>query len=318
LPDVELVAIADSQSARRKEAVKRAPRAVAFDNYQELLKVPEVEAVVVCLPPALHAEAAIASFQAGKHLYLEKPIATNLSDARAVLQAWRQAGTVGMAGFNYRFNLLYHSAKQVIQSGGLGDLVAVRTVFSSRADEVPGWKQMRKDGGGALLDLASHHIDLILFLFEEDIAEVSAKLRSQHGEGDSVILQMRLANDLLVQSFFSISAVDEDRFEVYGQNGKITFDRYAGDLTITAPAFEYGRLKLLRRQLMGLKSAVKCVIRPPGEPSFRLALGTFASASMAGRTVAPSLEDGYRSLAVIEAAEESAKHGMWSRPLICE
>lgn len=307
LPDVELVAIADSQSGRRKEAVSRAPNVVAFDNYQELLKMPEVEAVVICLPPALHAGAAIASFQARKHLYLEKPIATSLADARAVVQAWRQAGTVGMTGFNYRFNVLYQSAKQFIQTGGLGDLVAVRTVFSSTEDEVPVWKQTRKDGGGALLDLASHHIDLIPFLFEAEIAEVSAKLRSQHGEEDSVILQMRLANDLLVQSFFSISAVDEDRLEVYGRNGKLTFDRYAGDLRITAPAFEYGRLKLLRRELIGLKSAVKRVIRPPGEPSFRAALGAFASASIAGHTVSPSLEDGYRSLAVIEAAEESAK-----------
>lgn len=118
---------------------------------------------------------------------------------------------------------------------------------------------------------------------------------------------MRLANDLLVQPLFSISAIDQDCFEIYGQEGKLTFDRYGGDLRITAPAFEYGRLKLLRRELIGLKSAVKRVIRPPGEPSFRAALGAFASASIAGHTVSPSREDGYRSLAVIEAAEESAK-----------
>lgn len=116
LPDVELVAIADSHSGRRKEAVRRAPKVVAFDNYQELLEMPEVEAVVICLPPALHADAAIASFEAGKHLYLENPIATSLADAREVVGAWRKAGTVGMIGFNYRFNLLYQSAKQFIQS----------------------------------------------------------------------------------------------------------------------------------------------------------------------------------------------------------
>lgn len=132
-------------------------------------------------------------------------------------------------------------------------------------------------------------------------------MRSQRSEGNSIILQMRLANDLLVQSLFSISAIDEDRFEIYGQGGKLTFDRYAGDLKITAPVFEYGRLKLLRREISSLTSGVKRIIRSPGEPSFRAALSAFASASSAGHTIRPSLEDGYCCLAVIEAAEESAR-----------
>lgn len=91
--------------------------------------MPEVEAVVICLPPALHAEYAIAAFQAGKHVYLEKPIATNLLDARAVVEAWRKAGTVGMMGFNYCFNGLYQSAKQYVRSGPLGDLVPSERCF---------------------------------------------------------------------------------------------------------------------------------------------------------------------------------------------
>lgn len=63
--------------------------------------------------------------------------------------------------------------------------MAVRTVFSSAAHELPVWKQTRQNGGGALLDLASHHIDLIPFLFEGEIVDVSAKMRSERSEGDS-------------------------------------------------------------------------------------------------------------------------------------
>jgi predicted dehydrogenase len=185
--------------------------------------------------------------------------------------------------------------------------MAVRTVFSSAAHELPVWKQTRQNGGGALQDLASHHIDLIPFLFEGEIVDVSAKMRSQRSEGDSVILQMRLANDLLVQPLFSISGIDQECFEIYGQEGKLTFDRYAGDLRITGPVFEYGRLKLLRREISGLTSGLQRIIRPPGEPSFRAALSAFASTSNAGHTRGPNLEDGYRCLAVIEAAEESAR-----------
>lgn len=309
LPGAELVALAESDPHKRDEACKRIPKAVCFADYNELLGMPGLEAVVICLPPALHAESAVAAFQSGKHVYLEKPVATNLTDARKVLEVWRRSGLVGVIGYNYRFSPLYQAAKKFIQSGRLGDLVGVRTVFSSAIRELPAWKRHRRDGGGVLLDLASHHIDLARFLFEKDIAEVSANLRSLCSEEDSAALQMRLAGGLLIQSFFSISASDEDRFEIYGQAGKLIINRYAGDLEITEPFFEYGRPKQLQRELNALARGVRRVIRSQGEPSFRAALSAFVFAVMNGRPSGPSLEDGYRSLIVIEAAEESAGTG---------
>ncbi len=310
LSGVELAAIAESDPERREEAAVLAPKAVVLHSYHELLKMRDLQAVVICLPPALHAETAIASFHAGKHVYLEKPIATNLADAHAIVEAWRKAGTVGMMGFNYRFNEFYQSAKQYILSGRLGNLVAVRTVFSSAAHELPAWKRTRQDGGGALLDLASHHLDLIRFLFGLPIEEVSGRIRSQHSECDSAILQMRLTDDLLIQSFFSIGSVDEDRFEIYGKSGKLMLDRYAGDLKITAPEFEYGRLSQISRELSGVTACVKRILNSPGEQSFSAALRAFVSAASENQTkVSPDLDDGYYSLAVIEAAEESARTG---------
>ncbi len=310
LPGAELVAFAESDPERRQEVRRHAPKATAFDSYQELLKMTDIKAVVICLPPALHAEAAIAAFEAGKHVYLEKPIATNLIDARAVVETCRSSDLVGIMGYNYRFHTLYQAAKQYIQSGQLGDLVGVRTVFSSAARELPDWKQVRRNGGGVLLDLASHHVDLISFLFDEDIVEVSAGLRSQHSECDTAVLQMRLANDLPIQSFFSISAIDEDRFEIYGQAGKLMLDRYnSTKIEITAPAFEYGRLKRARHEIRMLASGFQRIVRQPGEPSYQAALSAFVTAVHKGNAISPNLEDGYRCLSVIEAAEESAGTG---------
>jgi myo-inositol 2-dehydrogenase / D-chiro-inositol 1-dehydrogenase len=114
LPGAELVALAECDPDRLKQASRRAPGAVTFADYQELLDFPAVDAVVICLPNALHAEATIAALQHGKHVYLEKPLATNPTDGRRVLEVWRRAGLVGMIGFNYRLNPLYQAARQYI------------------------------------------------------------------------------------------------------------------------------------------------------------------------------------------------------------
>jgi myo-inositol 2-dehydrogenase/D-chiro-inositol 1-dehydrogenase len=314
LSNVELVALAETDPQRREGAHRRsAPGVLAFTDYQELLAVPEVEAVVICLPNSLHAEAAVSALQRGKHIYLEKPLAMSLNEARSVLAAWQHAAVVGMIGFNYRFNALYQAAREHIRSGKLGDLVGVRSVFSTRVRPLPAWKQSRQSGGGVLLNLASHHIDLVHFLFGEKVCEAFAELRSQCSEDDSAALQLRLSNGLLVQSFFSMSAVDDDRFEVYGQAGKLTVDRYLSlDVEITDPTRDFSRLKLLKRglKMLAYNSYLReKVLAPSNEPSYRVALSHFVAAALAKRPASPDFWDGYRSLAVIEAAEESARTG---------
>ena len=133
LPNVELIALAETDRRRREEASRLASRAIAFDNYQDLLAMPNVDAVLICLPSSLHADAAVAALQHRKHVYLEKPLATNLDEGRRILAAWKQADVVGMTGFNYRRNRLFQAARAYIQSGKLEKLITVRTVFSTVA-----------------------------------------------------------------------------------------------------------------------------------------------------------------------------------------
>ena len=310
LPAVQLVALAEPDPERRRAAARRAPRAIAVASHEELLDNPDVEAVVICVPNALHAQVAIAALERRKHVYLEKPLAMNLEEGRAVLAAWRQAGVIAMIGFNYRFNKLYMAARRHLQAGRLGKLVMARSVFST-ATSPPGWKQLRKSGGGVLLDLASHHVDLIRFLLEREVEEVFAEVQSHRGEDDSAALQLRLSDGLLVQSFFSMSAVEEDRFEVYGQAGKLTVDRhFALDVSVTEPELDSIRLKRIWRSVRSLRHGpylLQKLRAPAFEPSYPAAMARFAAAVRAGEQATPDLDDGLRSLAVLEAAEESAR-----------
>lgn len=165
LPGARLAAIAEADDGRRRTALELLPETRAFSDYRELLPGGDVEAVVVSLPTDLHAAAAIAAFEAGKHVYLEKPLATDADDADAVL-----------------FNRLFREAKRLVESTSLGRPVAVRTIFSSLARPQQRWMQARGSGGGVLLNLGSHHFDLVRFLFGDTIEAVTCELRSAEWE----------------------------------------------------------------------------------------------------------------------------------------
>src|SRR5438477_264516 len=151
LPNVELVALAEVDRLRRESAGSCAPATVCYEDPMQLLERSDIEAVVICLPNALHSEVATAALERGKHVYLEKPLATSMDEAEKVLSVWRGSGAVGMIGFNYRFNPLYQRAREYIQSGKIGEPILARSLFCASEQDLPLWKQSRKSGGGVLL-----------------------------------------------------------------------------------------------------------------------------------------------------------------------
>ena len=318
LPGVELTALAEVHAGRLAAAQSLAPRAAACADYRDLLSTQPVEAVVICLPTNLHAAAAEAAFGAGKHVYLEKPLAVSLEEGRRVLAAWQQSGRAGMIGYNYRFHPLLAALRRDLQAGRIGPPAGAQTVFATAGGARTGWRGARATGGGALLDLASHHIDLARWLFGAEIVQVFASVRSLDGDQDTVTLHLRLAGGLDVQSFASHSAVEDDCITVYGPRGKLRVDRYRGlDVEYTPP---YPRNVYLKR-LVGAIGALRRLpyvrqkMRAPGsEPSHPAALAHFVGAVQSGRPPSPDLLDGYRALAVVAAAEQSAQTGFLVTP----
>jgi predicted dehydrogenase len=309
LPQVHVAAIAEADANRRRQMWQRSPQSGGFADYHDLLREADVQAVVICLPPALHAPAAIAAFEAGKHVYLEKPITPSLEEAKAVCVAWRESGRIGMMGFNFRFHPLYQRAKAVIESGQYGALVGARSVFTTPTRQLPLWKQQRGTGGGVLLDLASHHIDVIHDLFGQQVTGVSAFEHSQRVEADNATLHLRLESGALVQSFFSMNSVSEHRFEFYFEKAKVIADLAAPHALDIYKATTYvSRRQRLKRGLLAL--APRTLASAPGyEPSFARSLGAFAEAVRSGSAVHPDMNDGYRCLQVVVAAEEAARSG---------
>lgn len=313
LRNVELIGIAEPDSIRRKQAQTRAPKAVAFTNYHELLEMPALQAVVICLPSELHAEAALAATAKRKHVYLEKPMSTSLTEAQGLIDAWKNAGTVGMIGFNYRFHPLYQDAKTQIESGKLGKLLMIRSTFASHPQQVPEWKRSRATGGGALLEHGSHHIDLIPFLTGERILKVFSEIHTGRSEADTASLHLQLTGGVIVQSVFSMNAVEEDRMEIYGESAKLGLDRHLSfHLQYREAALNFSpaaRMLAALKSLTPNRYLARKLLQPRNEPSYQLAFQHFVKAAISDRAVKPDFDDAYRCLAVIEAAEESARSG---------
>jgi predicted dehydrogenase len=145
-------------------------------NWREIVEDPLVDVVDVTTPNALHAEMVIAAAQAGKHIYCEKPLATTSTDAARIVAAVENAGVISIVGFNYLKNPAQAFAKQLIESGDLGEITMVRGTFDQdflANPDVPfSWRLDRTQAGtGALGDLGSHTIAFALFLVG-DIVEV--------------------------------------------------------------------------------------------------------------------------------------------------
>jgi len=216
LGGVRIASIAEPDADSRNAAAAIARGATAHVDYRDLLRAGGVDAAVICVPPHLHAPVAIAAFEAGLHVYVEKPLVTSLVESVPVLDAWRRARTIGMIGFNFRFHPQVASIQLRIRDGAIGTPLGVRGVFSILPHELPDWKRTRSTGGGVLLDLVSHHVDLVHHLLGDDVVRVYATSRSLRGEADHAAVQLELTSGVMVQLFASLGAVDENRLEVLG------------------------------------------------------------------------------------------------------
>jgi predicted dehydrogenase len=150
------------------------------------------------------------------------------------------------------------------------------------------------------------------FVLGEEVVEVFANVRSLKSEGDSAVLQMRLVSGVPAQIFVSLGTKEEAVFEVYGQRGKVTVNRYENLTARVTGTRVDGRLRKLWNGVAAVRELTYFVQRlraPANEPSFAAALAHFVGAIRGRHRACPDFLDGYRSLSVVSAAEESARTG---------
>jgi predicted dehydrogenase len=163
----EVVAVADTDTETAAAAREKYSIPEVFSDYRKLLKLPDVDAVFVCTPNVFHKEMVINSVRAGKHVFCEKPMALNAAEAKKMVVAAREKKRILFMGFCNRFHGKSRGLKEMIEAGKLGDIYH-SVVSVTRRRGVPaigGWfTQKSQAGGGALIDIGVHMLDLTLWL----------------------------------------------------------------------------------------------------------------------------------------------------------
>jgi predicted dehydrogenase len=185
LPQVEIVALAglDDERVRRVAAEYQVPQ--TYREYQDLLAAPGIDAVSVCLPNALHAPVSIAAMRAGKHVLVEKPLARSAAEGREMLAVAAETGRVLMVSFDKRYRGDVQWIKQYIDTGALGRIYYAKAHWMRRSGipRLGSWFVSKEiAGGGPLIDLGVHVLDIAMYLLGEPRAlAVSANTYAEFG-----------------------------------------------------------------------------------------------------------------------------------------
>jgi predicted dehydrogenase len=184
-PAATVVALAEVSPVRGREAAVRFAIPELVTDYRKLLGRPDIDVISVALPNYLHAKVALDALKAGKHVMLDKPMATNARDAAKLVAEASKRGVLFMVGQNFRFNIETQTAKQVVEAGTLGDVYHAKTSWSRRAGipRIGSWfTQKRFAGGGCTYDIGVHALDRCLYLLGEfEAAAVSGQTFAKFG-----------------------------------------------------------------------------------------------------------------------------------------
>jgi predicted dehydrogenase len=307
---VRVVAVADPLEDRR-DRVAAALGARGYDGHLPLLDADDVEAVAVCTPAERHAEVALAALDAGKHVFVEKPLCLDVDDARAVVRRVAETGRTLALGFNLRRHELVLEARRLIASGAVGEIAAVQSVFSSdfgyRAEAGP-WRFRRELGGGAVFELASHHLDLWRFLLGDEVESIFAISRSGGDDDETAVVAGRMRSGAAISFLVTQRSGLLNECTVHGTRGTLHLAPYRHDGLELVPAGEFAgapgrRVRRMFESAWALRRG-----RSPFTRSYRAGWSRFAEAARSGRRL-PDADDGLRNVELLRAVFKSAETG---------
>lgn len=333
----ELAAVASPSETSRRLAQEEGGFPIVLEDWQELLRRDDVDAVAICTPNGMHREMILAALDAGKHIYCDKPLTATAAEADDVAKALAGSTLVHQTVYNYRFFASALRAKELMDEGRIGDITAFRASYlhsgSIYADKPMGWKQ--QEGGGVLLDLGSHALDLLMWL-AGGVDSVWGTYRVLFPtrplpDGNRVavtaedhcLLTVRMkcgAVGTMEASKIATGVDDLLKIEIHGTKGALSLDLSDADHLMffdeSNPEAPYGG----ERGFQKIRSAQRYPA-PATFPPFKNSSGwlrshahclySFFRCIHEGRQASPSLLDGADVQRVMGAAARSFDSGMW-------
>jgi myo-inositol 2-dehydrogenase/D-chiro-inositol 1-dehydrogenase len=304
IPQLQVKAVADPQLdecwAKSKDINYQ------YRDYNEMMCNEAIEAVLICTPSSLHSQQIIAAARAKKHVFCEKPIATDIEQIKAALHEVRKAGIKLQIGFNRRFDPNFSRIKQIINNSGIGTPHLLR--ITSRDPKIPPADYL-KTSGGMFIDMTIHDFDMARFLMDSEIDEIYAStgvlinpVFSECDDIDTAVISLKFANGSLGVIDNSRQAVYgyDQRVEVFGSHGAVHADNNTPTNTILSTSDGIISEKPLYFFLERYSQ------------SFVNELTAFYQCIVNDETPPVTGEDGLRSVIVSQAAEKSRRE---NRPI---
>ena len=310
--DVQVTVLADPDETARARAAARRPTARAAADWRAALERPDLDAVVVTLPTALHAEVALAAIARGLALYLEKPLASTVEQADAIRDACRGRALTVALGFNARFHPLLMQMRQHVRDGHIGEPRLLRATFSVAARYEGSWRHHAVQAGGVLHDLASHHVDLAHYLLDRALVRVRATRATPDDGGETVAATGEINGGIVFSGTRASGTIDEDAVEVVGTRGSVRLSRYE-DLTLDtrgcATPGAGARVARVVPSAQAIRFSLARRAAPWNDPSFGAALDNFITAARRGATVIPGVDEGWYAARAVAAIDQAARTG---------
>jgi predicted dehydrogenase len=317
LPQLDVVALAESDPERLQNTADRFGVVSRYAQGEELLKDSRLEAIAICTPATTHAELAIKVLGAGKHVFVEKPLAVNVSDGEHMVAAAQATEKVCVVGFNLRCHRLVQRARDMLMAGTLGRIHQVATVWGSDMQHDPGmpqWRRRLTTGGGALTEIGVHHIDASSFLLQDKIDIVQMFDRSTTCEGESASLLAKTQKGTLISCSFSQVTSPIQEFRILGDRGAISFSPFRADsfsIRRVGERRDHWRERLPSLTRLGELPELFGVMRGGGDylRSIREEWKAFAATVRGEAPPVTTFADGLAALSVIDAAQKSCATG---------
>jgi predicted dehydrogenase len=218
---IQVTAIASRNKDKAEKEAKALGIPKAYGSYEELLADPGIEAIYNPLPNHLHVPWSIKALEAGKHVLCEKPIALTAAESQELVEVSSQNPELKvMEAFMYRHHPQWQKTKALVQSGELGELKAIHTVFSYFNDDPDNIRNMTAIGGGGLMDIGCYPISVARFIFDAEPVRTVSIVERDPGFGTDRLTSAIIEFERGISTFTcSTQLADYQRVTILGTEG---------------------------------------------------------------------------------------------------
>lgn len=239
----------------------------AYYNVQDIFDDKNIDVIYIATPVCYHKEQALTAIAAGKHVFIEKPMAYSSEDAQIVLDKAKEKKVHIMIGYIMRYHNLHMKMKKIIADGGIGQVVSMRAQFSCWYPDIKGaWRQYKKmSAGGTVMDLGVHCIDIMQFVSGDEIKEIKSFYDTKtfkYEVEDSAAILFNTERNIYGHIDVNFNIPDDaavSKLEIYGTKGTLIAEGTLGQTESGKLKYIYSSRMIIRLCRTETKRRQKCI-----------------------------------------------------------